>query len=182
MYHLQHTDDGRVPTSLIHQVKDKSLDELYTPDVPFDSVFVQSSTPVWYEGTESTTLNIVERSYKLGGTTAESWNYGVFGPMLGHNPKQPWGWAGREQNTIAINLPLYVGAGANRFGDTPCKAAPPCMRTVPRSADSRRPDTASSTFRRTPSRSGCAARSRPGPRCPQRSYRTRCSSPARPVP
>jgi subtilisin family serine protease len=147
LYHLQHTDDGRIPASLIHQVKDNSLakvrtthasngtgkygmrdnaiakalpftlDELYTPDVPFDGVFVQSSTPVWYEGIESITVSMVDRGYKLGGTTTNSWNHGVFGPMLGHNPKQPWGWAGREQNTIGIRLPLYVEAGTGRYED-----------------------------------------------------------------
>jgi subtilisin family serine protease len=144
LYNVRHETDGRVPAELVDRVHDSrlakvhshhaatgagkfgmrermivkqlpfTLEEFYTPDVPWLGRFGQVADPDQGHS-ESGLYSVGPRTFKLGHTT-ERWNYGVFGPAFPLDPAAPGALAGRLGDQISVNLPLYADRPANRSG------------------------------------------------------------------
>ena len=143
LYHLRHTENGTVPANLEWRVKDRqlakvtsehaaaepgmigvrsgflpvplpsTLREFYTPDVPWQDDFYETpdieSMPVAY------TFQSDPKTYRLGRTTTELWNTGVFGPAF---PASPYlgDHAGRLGDDTRFSLALHSDQGRGRAG------------------------------------------------------------------
>jgi subtilisin family serine protease len=144
LYNVRHETDGRVPADLVTRVHDSeltkvhaehaatgagrygmrermilkqlpfTLEEFYTPNVPWLGRFAQTSDPILAPA-ESGLSSVGTRTFKPGNAT-ERWNNGVFGPAFPADPEQPWAWAGRFRDQLSIQLPLYADRAPHRYG------------------------------------------------------------------
>ncbi|MFC4853546.1 S8 family serine peptidase [Actinophytocola glycyrrhizae] len=144
LYHLRHSETGRVPEQLRWRVEDRALatvrtgyaqgtpgllglregmfvmalpatvTEYYTPGVPWENVF--------YEVVDLETLQIASDSFQLDpkvyrkGRTTERWNVGVRGPAMPRNPHGAHHTAGRLGDQLAVELPLLTDQDPGRIG------------------------------------------------------------------
>ncbi|MBB4903964.1 S8 family serine peptidase [Actinophytocola algeriensis] len=144
LYHLRHSETGRVPENLRWRVKDHALatvrtsyaqgtpgllglregmfamalpatvTEYYTPGVPWENVF--------YEVVDLEILQIASDSFQLdpkvyrAGRTTERWNVGVRGPAMPRNPYGAHHTAGRTGDELAVELPLLADQDPGRIG------------------------------------------------------------------
>jgi hypothetical protein len=148
LYNVRHTENGSVPRTLRWRVRDSQLakvraeyaaatpgmvgvrenflavplpttmTEYFTPDVPWDGKFMEMPAPYEYPGV-SNVEQIEPRSYKLGRTTTERWNYGVYGPAFPDGTKSrhmAWDYAVRIGPNLNFDLPLATDQGRGRMG------------------------------------------------------------------
>ncbi|CAM4292595.1 S8 family serine peptidase [Kibdelosporangium persicum] len=144
LYNLRHETDGRVPDDLVQRVSDTqlakvrsehaatgagatgtrermitrqlpfTLDEFYTPNVPWLGQFEQASGPD-RPRSASTLSTVVSRTFKPGHTT-ERWNFGAFGPALPRDPGNPAALASRLGDYVTVALPLHADREPNHQG------------------------------------------------------------------
>jgi subtilisin family serine protease len=89
-----------------------SLDEYYTPDVPWMvGSFAQSESPTGFP-IESSQMDFSPQTYELGQPATVRWNYGVFGPAFTPNARS----AQRLGDQVAVVINLYTDQGAGRLG------------------------------------------------------------------
>ena len=89
-----------------------SLEEYYTPDVPWmTGSLAQSESPTGFP-IETTQMDFVSHTYKLGQPATVRWNYGVFGPAFVPGVRT----ALRLGDQLAVSLSLFTDQGAGRLG------------------------------------------------------------------
>jgi subtilisin family serine protease len=142
LYSVHTETDGRIPASLESRVRDSeltkvhsshtattagrfgqreqmvtkplpySLEELYTPNVPWTGSFSQLVNPDEYQP-ETSQYTVAPRTFKPGEAT-ERWNYGVFGPAF---PTDPYGRPARRLgDQVAFSIPMFTDQGPGRSG------------------------------------------------------------------
>lgn len=143
LYHLRHTENGTVPADLEWRVRDRrlakvtgryaattpgmigvregflpiplpsTLTEYYTPDEPWQGDFY--ATPDMESYPVGSVYQSEPKTYRIGRTTTERWNVGVFGPAF---PRSPYlgDFAGRLGDDTRFNLPLFADQGQGRAG------------------------------------------------------------------
>ncbi|OLF19102.1 S8 family peptidase [Actinophytocola xanthii] len=91
-----------------------TLTEYYTPDVRWDGFFdeIEHGNDLWPSGL--TSKIDTPRTFRLGTTTRERWNVGVFGPGLIHG--DGWDSIDRRGNEIYVNLGLHSDGNPSREG------------------------------------------------------------------
>jgi subtilisin family serine protease len=146
LYSLRHDENGAVPQTLRWTYRDKqlahvrgehavstpgltgfregflpvalssTLDEYYTPDVPWDGQFTEA--PSYEEDPVSGSYQADPRTYKAGRTTTVRWNVGVYGPALPTttDPTVPIQFALRLGDEMFVNIPLATDQGRGRMG------------------------------------------------------------------
>ncbi|MEV4315690.1 S8 family serine peptidase [Actinocrispum sp. NPDC049592] len=144
LYSVHHETDGRVPADLVDRIHDNeltkvrsehaatgagkygmrermvlrqlpfTLQEFYTPNVPWLGRFSQTSDPILAPA-ESGLSSVGVRTFAPGHAT-ERWNNGVFGPAFPADPEQPWAWASRYGDQVTFQLPLYADRAPHRYG------------------------------------------------------------------
>ncbi len=155
LYHLRRTENGTVPENLRWRVKDRqlakvtaehaaanpgmigvrsgflplalpsTLTEFYTPDVPwlddfYEAQDMQSFPEAWY-------LQWEPRTYRLGRTTTERWNVGVFGPAF---PRSEYAedFAARLGDEVGFDLPLFSDQDRGRVAFAPAEGSTMLLR------------------------------------------------------
>ena len=142
LYNVRHTENGTVPRTLAWTYHDRqfatvrsthaatapgmiglrerfitmplpyTLTEFYTPDVPWDADFWElpnlDSNPV------STVSVVVPRTFRLGHTTRERWNVGVFGPSFPRS--DDYYFAARLGDEVNLEVPMATDQGPGRLG------------------------------------------------------------------
>ncbi|GAB1508808.1 S8 family serine peptidase [Actinophytocola sp. KF-1] len=143
LYHLRHTENGTVPATLRWRVRDRqlakvsgqyaagtpgmigiragflplrlpsTLTEFYTPDVPWQDEFYEA--PDLESFPDLGLYQVTPKTYRLGRTTTERWNAGVFGPAF---PRSPYDgdFAGRLGDDTRFDLPLHADQDGGRIG------------------------------------------------------------------
>jgi subtilisin family serine protease len=136
IYHLARNDLGKVPSTLLNRVRDKSLarvrseqngskpgtygvrdgivtkslpfalDEYFSPGMPWYSSFVETDDPEDWRGFASQSVS-TPLTYKRGRTVTERWGLPVFGPSL-PSYEDSSDNAGRLGDEMRVNLPLYT--------------------------------------------------------------------------
>ncbi|ONI91777.1 hypothetical protein ALI144C_00610 [Actinosynnema sp. ALI-1.44] len=104
-----------VRDSMISKPLPYSLDEYYTPDVPWTGTFMQSENPDGYPA-ESEQYEYVPRTFELGQPATVRWNYGVFGPGFAVPYDRS---AHRLGNEVSLLLGLFTDQGTGRVGWAP---------------------------------------------------------------
>jgi hypothetical protein len=90
-----------------------TVTEYYTPDTPWDGLFMEMVDPNTYPPVSSS-WQLVPRTYKLGRTETVNWNKGVFGPAF---PRQSgWDLAARLGDQMLIDIPMSTGQGTGQAG------------------------------------------------------------------
>ncbi|HEX6360106.1 S8 family serine peptidase [Actinophytocola sp.] len=147
LFNVRHTENGSVPRTLQWRLRDSqlakvrsahaaatpgmvgvrerflavplptTLTEYFTPDVPWDNRFEEIPGPYQYPAV-STVEQLQPKTYRLGRTTTERWNMGVYGPAFpGTNSRHGgWYWAGRVGRNLNFDLPLATDQGRGRMG------------------------------------------------------------------
>jgi subtilisin family serine protease len=145
LYNLYHEAKGKVPAELLNRVKDSelakvrsengstapgrygsrenmvvqalpfTLNEFYTPDVPWYGSSAQLKTPDRWGDSESYQYTVRPRTFKLG-THTERWNSGVFGPAFVQNVDGVGDGARRLGDEVLFDVPLYSDPTPNRSG------------------------------------------------------------------
>jgi subtilisin family serine protease len=144
LYHLRHSETGRVPSTLRWRVEDRALatvrtsyaqgtpgllglregmfamalpatvTEYYTPGVPWENVFYEIVDLDTFQ-IASDSFQIDPRTYRVGRST-ERWNVGVRGPAMPRNPYGAHHTAGRTGDRLAVELPLLADQDPGRIG------------------------------------------------------------------
>jgi subtilisin family serine protease len=155
LYHLRHTENGTVPADLEWRVRDRqlakvtgkhaaatpgmigvregflpiplpsTLTEYYTPDEPWQGDFYE--TPDLESFPVSSQYQSEPKTYRIGRTTTERWNVGVFGPAF---PLSPYAgdFAGRLGDDTRFSLPLFADQGRGRAGNANSEGSTTLLR------------------------------------------------------
>ncbi|MEV4317491.1 S8 family serine peptidase [Actinocrispum sp. NPDC049592] len=145
LYNVHNNTDAKVPSELVQHVSDSklakvhseqattaagrfgerenmivkplpyTLEEFYTPDVPWFGSFGQKLKADDFQ-TETGSYSVETRSFKLGRTTTERWNYGVFGPAFPADPGREWRYAGRIGDQLGFGVGMFTDQGKGRYG------------------------------------------------------------------
>lgn len=142
-YQLAQDDLGKVPSQLVHRVRDRSLarvrsehtgskpgtygvrdgitkplpfalDEFYSPGKPWYPSFVETEDPEDSRGF-AMQATAAPRVYEHGRTVTEHWGLPVFGPGLPAYDDSPDS-AGRRGDVMQISIPLYTDQRAGGVG------------------------------------------------------------------
>jgi subtilisin family serine protease len=144
LYNVHSQTDAKVPADLTSRVKDSelakvhaefgttaagrygrreqlitkpapfSLEEFYTPDVPWTGTFDQLVNPDDFQS-ETGEFTFVPRTFKLGQST-ERWNYGVFGPAFPTGPQSLSNSALRLGDQVRFDIGVFTDPGPGRYG------------------------------------------------------------------
>jgi subtilisin family serine protease len=148
LYNVRHTENGAVPQTLRWRYRDArlakvrsehaaatpgmvgvrqnflvlplptTLTEYYTPDVPWDSKFMEIAGLEEYPPV-SFVEQIQPRSFKLGRVTTERWNAGVYGPSFPDTATARfggWHFGVRLGDNLNFDLPLVTDQSRGRMG------------------------------------------------------------------
>ncbi|MBP2322585.1 subtilisin family serine protease [Kibdelosporangium banguiense] len=142
LYNLYQETAGRIPAEPMHRVRDSqlvrvrsehgatepgkygqresmvlkrlpyTLNEFYTPGVPWTGLFFQLDSPN-AERRDTYARRASPRVFTQD--TTEKWNYGVFGPAVPADG-DPWYRPFRQRDTMIVNVGLFTDRERVRFG------------------------------------------------------------------
>jgi subtilisin family serine protease len=157
LYHVRHTENGAVPSNLHWTFHDSqlakvrsehaaatpgvvgfrenflvvplpgTLTEYYTPNEPWDSQFIEMVDPATFDFV-SVVDQVRPRSFKLGRTTTERWNVGVFGPAFPNGLNEKLYFAARIGDRLRFVMPMFTDQGTGRAGSANSEGASTLLR------------------------------------------------------